>query len=181
MIRMLTIALTICAALFVADDARAVVIDVSTLDDTLDYDASDTWGVNTAELNPISVVWELLNDTAVDYELTIDALLGTGLEAQNLGFFLSDDEGGAGSVLVSLFSGNFLPADNTVEPGLINVASVIIPADTTYSMIISADQIKGGAEFTLAAAPAVPVPAALPLLGAGLGLLGLVARRRKAA
>ena len=67
-------------------------------------------------------------------------------------------------------------------------------SDATNRLVLISNLLNGGVfnkvtfisdgsnafEFDNVSANAVPIPAALPLFGTGLGLLGLLARRRRA-
>ena len=62
------------------------------------------------------------------------------------------------------------------------VVRLLAPADSVSYLTVEFSELKSGyQEFTVSytSAAAVPLPAALPMLGAALGGLGLLARRRR--
>jgi hypothetical protein len=55
----------------------------------------------------------------------------------------------------------------------------VLAGDTYGIYVSSSDSCCGRADISVTAADATPLPAALPLFAGGLGLIGLLARRRK--
>jgi len=168
-----------------------VVADLVTTPGEAYYDVSDP--IEGGELNFFGLNWALDNSGSGEaYEITIDGIRFWDTVSSDLSLFVStskvDYASGSGitpsgTVLPAaiLFSGQSFAAGT---PGADAPLSLTfqVPAFTTYYLSLAGSSLKGGGillELNAAEASPVPLPAALPLLAAGLGGLALVARRRR--
>ena len=188
----MTIRSTIAAAILflapaIASAAPFAEFQVPAIGPTVEADATDKGEIAEGLIASFSRSWRLdntwetpqPNPAAYDlsYEISLDAFFYASTEATNALFYVSTVEGDYSTAVLTLFSGSF----NTSTSGTFGfVESFVIPGQSDYFINMAADQWKGPMDFYLTAEPsAVPLPAALPLLAAGLGGLALVARRRR--
>ncbi|MEC9434130.1 MAG: VPLPA-CTERM sorting domain-containing protein [Pseudomonadota bacterium] len=166
-------------ALTGASGAFVIEYDVqSVLPDADEYGAVDYFGF----------FWEMTADAAYDYDITVTGTLHEGAGGPE---FISDlysasigpstGYGSTGSK--TIFSrANYNTGTNGgsyVSPAV----SLLAPASTVAYLSVEFNDLKQGYQtFEVswtASMPAVPLPAALPLMVAALGGLGYVARKRR--
>ncbi len=104
----------------------------------------------------------------------------TGQNAYDAGTEVND---GQGSPFAQLGAGAASDENGVVQqaPGIDNFAGSVLPNGQTVDL--GAIGFSGNSDFSIAtiSVTAVPVPAALPLMLAGFGLMGFAAHRRKTA
>ncbi|SFH99606.1 VPLPA-CTERM protein sorting domain-containing protein [Albimonas pacifica] len=148
----------------------------------------DRWvDVCAATCNDGAVItWDLVNDTASPYAISVTgyAQNAGGGNPEFLNFFMY--AGNADTYAASTLRWVLLPtsgsAGNVMAPQQTSPAvTLIIPAMTTYYVVASYDTAKAAdfVEVAITGATPIPLPAALPLLGAGLAGLALTARGRR--
>ncbi|MDF2234265.1 VPLPA-CTERM sorting domain-containing protein [Albimonas sp. CAU 1670] len=182
-IRSAFIAVFLALSPVLAAAAPTAIYQVPILDETQDFDASDYGSVAEGLTAPFFRSWQFDNTGAtpspydLDYWVTIDSFFYDATEGTNVQFYVSTVEGDFSTSVLTLFDGTF-NTDTGGTFGLMKTFAAL--GQTDYFLNLAADQWKGTMDFALTARVApVPVPAALPLLAAGLGGLALVARRRR--
>jgi hypothetical protein len=112
----------------------------------------------------------LLGLSESDLTATADALV----------FNYSGVDGGA--LIFATSGGPFLGFVGWIAPSpscLLNHTSGCLYLEDKTSLPVASGEADRSGDLTIATLAPTPLPAALPLFGAGLGLMGLLARRRK--
>lgn len=181
-IRSAFIAVFLALSPALAAAAPTAIYQVPILDETQDFDASDSDTVAEGLTAPFSRSWKFDNTGGtspydLDYWVTIDSFFYDATEGVNAQFYVSTVEGNFSTAVMTLFDGTFNTDTGGTFPLLKTFTAL---GQTDYFLNLTADQWKGTMDFVVTArVAAVPVPAALPLLAAGLGGLALVGRRRR--
>lgn len=132
------------------------------------YHASN--GYNADQDNPIKVL----------FDFSVSDVSLTGVDVGSDGFILKAFDAVAGGNLVDEQQVTGITADGIGEYFILSVAGISIRR-VEFSQILSGNFFDGMLfdDLTFSAVSTVPVPAALPLFGTGLALMGFLGWRRK--